>query len=161
MLQQRPVAVGLSAALSLGIAAWFGACTLADRTRSVVPDIVTHKVVSAHAMGSEACADCHDEAPAFYKRSYHRVSFFDKGTAAGCESCHGLGSVHSENREEDKEVDDIVSPADMRSMRAADRSALCLQCHQNDFPLWPTTDHALHQVSCWDCHASDLHKPPP
>jgi DmsE family decaheme c-type cytochrome len=140
---------------------WFSACMLGDRKESVMPTIVTHKVVSAHEVGSEACGQCHGDEQAFYQKSYHRVAFFEKGTASGCESCHGLGSVHIDNQTNSKQADDIVSQNDMRGFSASERDAVCMQCHQIDFPLWPTSEHALRQVSCWDCHASDLHQPPP
>jgi DmsE family decaheme c-type cytochrome len=161
MLRGRRVAVGVSAVVIAGGGMLFASCMLGDRVASVTPEVVAHKVMNAHAVGSEACAQCHDGEPAFYKKGYHRMAFFEKGINAGCESCHGLGSAHADNRENDKEVDDIVNPTDMHALSAADRSATCLGCHQDDFPLWPTTDHALHQVSCWDCHSSDLHQPPP
>jgi DmsE family decaheme c-type cytochrome len=148
-------------ALGAGVSVWVAACTLGNRTESVLPESVSHKVMDAHAVGSEACAKCHDSQPAFYQKGYHRVAFFEKGIRSGCESCHGLGSVHVDDREDDEEKDDIVAPKDLRALSASERSALCLQCHQSDFPLWPTTDHAQHGVSCWDCHSSDLHKATP
>ena len=105
--------------------------------------------------------------PAFYQKGNHRVAFFEKGIASGCESCHGLGSNHVEYFEKRDKYGtqeagfDLVGVKDMEALTASERSGLCLQCHQSDFPLWPTTDHALHQVSCWDCHSNDLHQPPP
>ena len=165
MLRGHPTAVALSAVLGLAAAAaCVGSCTLTDRKQSVVPDLVAHKVASAHAVGSDACGKCHEKQPKFYQSGYHRIAFFEKGTAMGCESCHGPGSEHVKREEADDDEGGkatIVNRSELEAMSASDRSAVCLQCHQVDFPLWPTTDHSLHGVSCWDCHASDLHKVTP
>jgi DmsE family decaheme c-type cytochrome len=158
MVRGRPAAATLSAVLAIAVSVWFNACAMEKRSTSVLPEIVTHKVMDAHAIGSEACSDCHADQPEYYKSSYHRVAFFEKAITKGCETCHGLGSAH---QEADGDIDQIVGVDDLEALGASGRSGTCLSCHQEDFPLWPTTDHALNGVSCWDCHSSDLHKPPP
>ncbi len=153
----------LAAACCLASVLWIGAC-VAGQFRSMLPPIMTEKVPEAQPIGTDDCADCHDAEPEFYEASYHKLAFFQEEVGAGCESCHGNGSVHAayfeDNEEYEDEVTDLVGSDDLLAMNAAQRSALCQQCHQADFPLWPTTDHARGQVSCWDCHPSDLHSPP-
>jgi len=51
---------------------------------------------TAEAVGTIACEDCHNVEPDFCRDSPHKPAFFRDGINAGCESCHGAGSVHSE-----------------------------------------------------------------
>ena len=88
----------------------FGACSMSS-SDSGVPPIVTDKVPDATAVGSEVCSDCHSAEPDFYRKGHHRVAFFQGETSAGCESCHGKGSVHAEFFYENEEYDD--DPTDL------------------------------------------------
>ena len=143
---------------------WVSGCSMGSGD-SVVPPIVTDKVAGATAVGTEVCSDCHSAEPDFYRTGHHRVAFFQGETSAGCESCHGKGSVHAEffyeNEEYDDDPSDLIGIDDLDQFSGGERSALCQQCHQQDFPLWQLSDHAQSDVGCWDCHADDLHAPPP
>lgn len=154
--------VGASGVLLLALALLAG-CS-GDARESVLPRILTEKVPEAKAVGSQSCTDCHEAEPNFYKKSYHRDAFFGGTAGGGCESCHGKGSVHSEyfynNDDYEDDPHDLVGIEDLGAMSASEKSALCQQCHQQDFPLWQTTDHARSQVGCWDCHPGDLHFKP-
>jgi DmsE family decaheme c-type cytochrome len=134
-------------------------------SEAAAPAIISEKVPEAKPVGSVVCGDCHEAEPDFYRTGHHRVAFFQGASAAGCESCHGNGSVHAnffyENEYYETDPTDLVGIDDLDRMSAADRSGLCQQCHQADFPLWPLSDHARVDVGCWDCHADDLHAPPP
>jgi DmsE family decaheme c-type cytochrome len=152
-------------ALSLGLVALLGSAGCSgDPRETILPEIFSTKVPEATAVGSESCVDCHEAEPAFYKQAYHRQAFFHSEMSGGCESCHGKGSVHSdyyyENEDYQDDPHDLVGIEDLGAMSASEKSALCQQCHQQDFPLWPTSDHARSQVGCWDCHPNDLHAPP-
>lgn len=159
-----PISVGPGAVLLALLIVWGSACVL-NRTESVLPPIIRNKAPEAEAVGSAACEDCHDVEPDFYRKGYHKVAFFQGETNAGCESCHGNGSVHAEyfyeNDEYEDDPHDLVGIDDLAALNADEQSALCQQCHQQDFPLWMTSDHARVQVGCWTCHPSDLHAPPP
>ena len=153
-----------SGIVALGVCVALALAGCADPRETILPRILKQKVPQATAVGSESCVDCHEVEPAFYKASYHREAFFHSETSGGCESCHGKGSVHSEyfyeNDDYEDDPHDLVGIEDLASLSAGEKSALCQQCHQADFPLWPTSDHARTQVGCWDCHPGDLHSPP-
>jgi DmsE family decaheme c-type cytochrome len=148
--------LGLGTSLCVVSGVWFGGCA-SSRKQALLPAVMTHKAPDAMPVGSEACEDCHDDPPDFYKKSYHRLAFFQEGRGVGCESCHGNGSIHVDNGDYEGQ---LVGSEDLEGLSEAERSALCQTCHQDDFPLWPTTDHARNQVGCWDCHPGDLHSPP-
>jgi DmsE family decaheme c-type cytochrome len=157
----RPVLLAMAAllALALGSAGCSG-----DPRETVLPTVLKEKVPDAHPVGSESCSDCHEAEPAFYKKGDHKHVFFQSASSGGCESCHGNGSVHSdyfyEHDDYQDDPHDLVGIEDLSAMSESETSALCQQCHQQDFPLWPTSDHARNQVGCWDCHPGDLHQPP-
>jgi len=136
----------------------------ADRETALLPEMLLEKVPDAHAVGSLSCEDCHEPEPEFYREGGHRLAFFKDGVNAGCESCHGAGSVHAdyfyENDDYEDDPHDLISGEELLALGEGAKSALCQQCHQQDFPLWPTTDHARANVGCWDCHPNDLHAPP-
>lgn len=155
---------GFATVLAFGAAVGTGACST-GLGPSVLPAILTEKVPDAIPVGSESCSDCHDLEPDFYRQGPHQLAFFEGSSGAGCESCHGNGSVHSEyfyeNDEYDDDPHDLVGIDDLGALDESQRSALCQQCHQQDFPMWRISDHARSQVGCWDCHPNDLHAPPP
>ncbi len=148
--------------MALGLALVGAGC--ADPHETVLPQIMKERAPQAVAVGSVSCSDCHTKEPNFYKGGYHREAFFHSATSGGCESCHGKGSVHSnyfyDNEDYEDDPRDLVGIEDLAALTAGEKSALCQQCHQADFPLWPTTDHATNQVGCWDCHPEDLHTRP-
>jgi DmsE family decaheme c-type cytochrome len=164
MQRIRKVSLGAWFALAILVAAGMSGCA-ADRETALLPPVLTEKVPTAEAVGTFACEDCHNVEPDFYRDSPHKLAFFRDGINAGCESCHGAGSVHSEyfyeNDDYEDDPHDLVSSDDLRALNESERSSLCQQCHQADFPLWPTTDHARADVGCWSCHPADLHAPQP
>lgn len=161
--RSRWVFVVGAAIVALGFGAWASGCVKTSLKDSVLPPLPP-RVAKASAVGTAACADCHPAEVEFYGASRHKIAFLAGPKRDGCESCHGNGSEHiayfEENGEYEGEVDDLVGKDALGTATASQRSALCQQCHQADFPLWPTTDHARADVSCWDCHSGDLHDPP-
>lgn len=102
----------------------------------------------AKAVGQEVCATCHADVAAQYARSAHGWLPEDSPpeTLAGCESCHGPGSVHAESGE----AKDIRRFA---NLNARDASQPCLSCHQADHAReWAVSEHAANDVGCTDCH---------
>ena len=103
------------------------------------------RMQGAHAVGSEACMDCHDEMGAAFLAGLHRETV-GKGEW-GCESCHGPGSIHVESGE----TADIVTFDDETG--AALASSLCLSCHGlGDASMFEGSAHGLNGVSCTSCH---------
>ncbi len=92
----------------------------------------TAAIVGAEPVGAEECSTCHEDVQG------HRLI---AGYHAGCESCHGGGSLHAESE----------SPVDIRYPDDAD----CLVCHasgRGTHLQWGTGDHARGGVICSDCH---------
>ena len=84
------VVAGLAVGLTFAVVLGTGACA-GGLTRFVLPAILTEKVPEATSIGSNACADCHDTEPDFYRKGSHQLAFFQNTRNAGCESCHGNG----------------------------------------------------------------------
>ncbi len=102
----------------------------------------------AKYVGSQACADCHEELVNGFKANIHgRIIAGETPIGqTGCESCHGPGSVHVEEEEPSK----IVNP---KKVDAVASSAICLRCHTGDeHNDWNGSEHSLNDVACTDCH---------
>ena len=123
-------------------------CTSTNRT-FVAPPVIA----GAEFVGTEACADCHEEVVHKFASATHAllVAPGDNAQEIGCESCHGAGSLHVESG---GGRGTIIDPE--RS------SETCFRCHLNkrgDFALphtHPVTGGPLSlttaKVSCADCH---------
>jgi len=107
-------------------------------------------------VGSETCLDCHDDVGEFYANSPHAV---ERGLAipgtgiAGCEACHGPGSLHVE---EDGDGF-IIGPEILASQSQGVRVAMCTQCHSDQGLEWTGGPHAGTDISCASCHNDQVH----
>ncbi|HBO69189.1 MAG TPA: hypothetical protein DD658_03200, partial [Deltaproteobacteria bacterium] len=95
------------------------------------------------------CLGCHEEAHGTYAQTAHGRAFkFNPGNslqALDCEACHGPRSKHIED------PDDRLA---LRTLAAAQRSAICLQCHQDGGRMhWRSGAHQAAGLSCGDCHS--------
>lgn len=131
----------------------------------------------ADYVGTQNClAACHE-----HDRLRH---FFDNSTMGAqlkkesgmplvdCESCHGPGSLAikgitpelvKENAAKGiKTACNYNTLIDLENLPAPAQSLICLKCHTANatFNLhhWNASEHALNQVSCFDCH--DVHASP-
>jgi DmsE family decaheme c-type cytochrome len=104
----------------------------------------------AEYVGSDTCQACHEDIfNAFVKSPHHTVEINEKRgfKGKGCESCHGMGSLHAGSGDASL----IRNPA---KLVAAQTDKLCLTCHLNQ----PThagrlkSSHANNSVSCVSCH---------
>jgi predicted CXXCH cytochrome family protein len=127
-----------AATVVLGVAAI--SCGTLTRTVVAPPEIP-----GATFVGSEACVDCHESIVQEFKTAAHArlQARGANATGAGCESCHGAGSKHSESGE----VSLIVNPGK--------DPTICLDCHMDvraDFSLPHTHPMGSNRLNCSDCH---------
>ena len=120
-------------------------CATGGRTMMAPPSIP-----GATFVGSEECAQCHEDTVRDFKTADH-AKLQAKGPNAvdmGCESCHGPGSKHVEAG---GGAGTIINP---------DKSAdTCFQCHldtKSQFMLPFAHPVLAAKMSCSDCH--DPHK---
>jgi predicted CXXCH cytochrome family protein len=106
-------------------------------------------IPGATFIGDAGCAECHDELVRHFTTASHaRLTARGPNAApAGCESCHGPGSLHSESG---GEVHLIINPEKSPSV--------CFDCHldvRGSFNL-PHHHPVPERLTCTDCH--DPHK---
>lgn len=107
-------------------------------------------------VGSETCAECHDDVAGFYEHSAHdpMLGLNVPGTAvSSCESCHGPGGLHV-----DEGGEGPIWGADFfAALGADDRAAMCLQCHTGLDRPWMDSPHSGTTAGCAECHADQVH----
>jgi DmsE family decaheme c-type cytochrome len=116
---------------------------------------------------ADECLACHDAAsdrPAHQiLRTPHALTADPRTPFAGarrqCESCHGPSQAHLAR------LPDGTRPPPGRTFAAgepaAERSAVCLSCHQDVGRLhWHSSVHELESVACSDCHRLHIERDP-
>jgi len=127
-----------------------GCTQMGETKKSVYSERLPKFAKGATYVGSEACADCHEDLVDKFKSNIHaKIADFETKasfTKPGCESCHGPASKHID--EEDPAF--IVNPAKVKPSEA---NAICLQCHsESELMDWHGSEHDLNNVSCVSCH---------
>ncbi len=108
----------------------------------------------ASYVGSKTCLECHTDYEEWIRGSVHQNvtrKAADGRQVAGCEVCHGPGSVHAE----DPTVEGAILP--MRPGKNVKATVdACLNCHNALFPELShrRSDHIRRGLSCTDCHAA-------
>ena len=107
-------------------------------------------IPGATFVGSKACADCHEDITRDFKTADHsRLMAKGKNAEnAGCESCHGPGSLHVQSG---GAAHTIVNPRK--------DPETCFQCHLEIRAKFSLPNHhgvLEGKISCSDCH--DPHK---
>jgi predicted CXXCH cytochrome family protein len=135
-------------------------CQSVSRSVVVLPDVPGAKYI-----GAKECEQCHDKLCRDFATADHARLITDGPNAlgAGCESCHGPGSLHSESGGEVKPPYSFTAGRpqagsfDARASLTRSRGVetVCFQCHPNvrgQFNL--TSHHGVPEgkMSCTDCH---------
>ncbi len=102
-------------------------------------------IAGATSVGQEACLECHEGMGAGI---HSRLAGFEyMGGTAGCEACHGGGSLHVDS-------DDYGQILKFGELLPEESAAVCAKCHSDGKLMdWTHGEHALSDVSCNDCHA--------
>ncbi len=119
------------------------------RLLSRTPSLPT--VADADAVGAETCLACHLDITDLFANRAHRTMADHRDNA--CEACHGPGSRHVETLS----ADEIVNRATLSGLSPAQRSQMCLTCHDRGVGSFWHSEHADAGVSCWSCHPDALH----
>ena len=142
--KRHPRLVLFLAFLTLGGAGVIS-CTSVNRVEVAPPQIP-----GATYVGSEACAECHQDIYRDFNTAthYHLKAPGTNAMFVGCESCHGPGSLHVESG---GAPNTIINPGKSPQV--------CFQCHvdkEAEFNL-PSHHPVIEgKMSCADCH--DPHK---
>jgi predicted CXXCH cytochrome family protein len=133
--------------LLLGVLAGVGVVSCSSLSRT---EVMPPQIPGATYVGSEACAQCHQDKYQGFNTAthYHLEAPGTNAMYIGCESCHGPGSLHVQSG---GAPNTIINPGKSPQV--------CFQCHlekQAEFNL-PSHHPVLEgNMSCGDCH--DPHK---
>jgi DmsE family decaheme c-type cytochrome len=130
--------------------------------------------LDAEYVGTSNCVSkCHhhDQLSEDFTHSLHGEQIKPESglPLVNCESCHGPGSLAIAHLGEDREDNarekkkcDTAKFLDIRHLPPQAQNLICLKCHAAaSLPAlahWSASTHALHEVSCFDCHK--LHRGP-
>jgi predicted CXXCH cytochrome family protein len=127
-----------------GIATWglfLVSCMSVNRSIIAPPS-----VPGANFVGSQSCAECHEEVTTGFHDASHAKMMAPGENAKdiGCESCHGAGSLHVKSG---GGAGTIINPGNSPET--------CFQCHldkRGEFSLPYTHPVLAGQMGCSDCH---------
>ena len=99
-------------------------------------------------VGSEECADCHEDQAEDFNKTAHGKAAFARQTAHGCESCHGPGSEHVAS------PNSVAKRPTIANLTTSELSETCRQCHDGGTQShWAGGTHEARGVGCTDCHS--------
>jgi predicted CXXCH cytochrome family protein len=135
-------------------------CHTVNRAVVVLPDVPGAKYI-----GSKECEQCHDKIYRDFATADHArlIAEGPNALSAGCESCHGPCSAHSESGGEVKPPFSFTAgrpPTSSYGARLAvdpprSKETVCFQCHtqiRGQFNLPSHHPVPEGRMSCTDCH---------
>ena len=113
----------------------------------------------------DKCVSCHRPYVQSFAAEVHgkTAKFLHDSRSANCESCHGDGTKHIENREKRIAAADITNPTELKTPEERRRAnAACLDCHSGDRGHfdWAGSEHDTSAMSCMSCHSVHYKKLP-
>jgi predicted CXXCH cytochrome family protein len=151
--------------LSLMVLAGLGFLAVSCRTVSRV-SVLLPAVPGANYIGSKECEQCHQEIYQDFKTADHSLLTLGGPNTlnAGCESCHGPGSLHAESGGETKTPLAFASGRPQANTHGANVTLpvarnveeVCFTCHGNvrgEFSLASHHPVPEGKMSCTECHS--------
>ena len=137
------------------------ACRSVHRAVVILPDVPGAKYI-----GSKECEQCHEQLYREFATADHArlITPGPNALGAGCESCHGPCSLHSESGGEVKPPYSFTAGRDTRTSYGARLAVpparsvetLCFQCHTDIRGKFSLPNHhpvPEGRMSCTDCHS--------
>lgn len=158
----RPARRSTVVLLALGVFFAFAAISCRTVNRGVV---MLPNVPGAKYIGSKECEQCHEEIYRDFATADHARLILDGPNAlnAGCESCHGPGSLHSDSGGETKPpysfavgrpmANDFGASLTTPGQRGAE--TVCFTCHNDVRGQFSLASHhpvLEGRMSCTECH---------
>lgn len=159
-------------ALSIGAFVLLAAiisCRTVNRSVVVLPEVPGTKYI-----GSKECEQCHDKIYRDFATADHArlIAPGPNAMSAGCESCHGPCSIHSESGGEVKPPNSFTAGrpqassfgARVSTENARSTETVCFQCHtdvRGQFNLpshHPVPEGRLTCTECHPPHKGSIHK---
>jgi DmsE family decaheme c-type cytochrome len=105
-------------------------------------------------VGQPRCVACHAQEGQNWAHTIHAKVFGlnprNALESAGCEACHGPGSVHVQNPAQPLS---IIRFSKRSQIPIAQQNAQCLNCHRGGQRIfWPNSVHESRDLACSDCH---------
>jgi DmsE family decaheme c-type cytochrome len=102
---------------------------------------------NATYVGGDVCTTCHTEVGDNLAKTPHGSHAFASLSAHACETCHGPGSAHVADPD-----NEALRPKITR-WSAEQQSAICQSCHKGGAQFfWHGGVHERHGLSCLSCH---------
>ena len=153
MKRKRTRVIGrLMVLLCIVLGTFIGACSMFEYEPVVMTPL---SIPGAEYIGAENCSaeDCHPKEHKYFQLTDHASVSIDiteedaeAGQVEACETCHGPGSLHSED------------PYDKSKIIRADAETACFTCHldvKGKFMLQHHHPVPEGRMFCYDCH--DMH----
>lgn len=163
---------GRGVAMGIGLVAWLAAVISCSTVHRAVVELPM--VPGAKYIGSKECEQCHDKLYKDFATADHArlMTAGPNALEAGCESCHGPASLHSDSGGEVKTPYSFAAGrppagnfgASVAVPAARSTDTVCFQCHsdvrgQFNLPSHHPVPEA--RLSCVDCHSphkGSIHK---